>query len=634
MSLVEWLPLTEQSGQANDYSGNDNHGTVNGATQGIAAMGGITGYSFDGVDDYVLISQPDIGTSPMLASISFWVNPTGTGWIVNPNSAGMDHFISANSDNSLSVRVMESADTNARTYTTPAGSVPNGSWSHYVAIIDEGNDIIQVYLNGEQVISATDTDPIADWTGRWNIGRRDNATNYFSGNISDFRVYDHALTPLTVRALHDNGMVGQPTDGTAKYGLEGDATDSFGSNDGAVSGATFTEGIRGQAASFNGVDNYIEATGVSYGSAVTVAFWARPEVNTSGHSPPVANANNNTLDGYAVSHYQNGNWYFYHDNQSIKLNNVSINKWEHFILCIDEGNYFKVYRNGVLQQEASVINGGLISNGITYIGRDAASDFYGGLIDDVRIYPYILSDRQIQSIYRGWSDPVHTKQNGVSYYPLNGDAVDQWGTNDGTVNGATETAGLRGRCYSFDGTDDYIGTGISYSSSQTTNLTVSVWVKNDSAAGDSGGRYISSDASDYWSFWRDSNTTDMRMRVEGSSGSYYDVGPVTLEDNVWYHFAMVFDITNGVYAGYRNGVRIGGGTHSETAWGSGAVTRYVNIGVGSESNVENTAQTSTYMAGEIDDARIYDSALQPHEINTLYRWGMGGRDLRPILVNQ
>ncbi|MFC1754526.1 LamG-like jellyroll fold domain-containing protein, partial [Thermoproteota archaeon] len=44
----------------------------------------------------------------------------------------------------------------------------------------------------------------------------------------------------------------------------------------------------------------------------------------------------------------------------------------------------------------------------------------------------------------------------VSYYPLNNDTLDYYGSNDGTANGASRTSGQVGGGYSFDGVDDYI----------------------------------------------------------------------------------------------------------------------------------------------------------------------------------
>ena len=55
--LVAWYPF---DGNASDMSGNENHGTVNGATLGTDRHGFAgKAYSFDGVDDWISINNFD-----------------------------------------------------------------------------------------------------------------------------------------------------------------------------------------------------------------------------------------------------------------------------------------------------------------------------------------------------------------------------------------------------------------------------------------------------------------------------------------------------------------------------------------------------------------------------------------------
>ena len=54
--LVGWWPF---NGNANDESGNGNHGTVNGATLTADRFGNANmAYGFDGVDDFINLSNP------------------------------------------------------------------------------------------------------------------------------------------------------------------------------------------------------------------------------------------------------------------------------------------------------------------------------------------------------------------------------------------------------------------------------------------------------------------------------------------------------------------------------------------------------------------------------------------------
>src|SRR6056297_138431 len=69
-----------------------------------------------------------------------------------------------------------------------------------------------------------------------------------------------------------------------------------------------------------------------------------------------------------------------------------------------------------------------------------------------------------------------------SYWKFDGDATDSFGSNDGTVTGATYTAsGKINGAYDFDGTNDYITLGDKSSLEGFSNgITVSVWLKLNS----------------------------------------------------------------------------------------------------------------------------------------------------------
>lgn len=198
---------------------------------------------------------------------------------------------------------------------------------------------------------------------------------------------------------------------------------------------------------------------------------------------------------------------------------------------------------------------------------------------------------------------------------------DRHGTPDGGV--TTDVAGKGGlTAFSFDGTDDFVGTDLSYSSTRQHSLSFAFWAQNDSTSGDSGGRYLSTDLSENFGAWRSSGADTITLRVR-AGGSYYDSTEIALADGEWNHFVAVFDVENGEYRVYQNGSEIDNISHSETGWGDGNYKRYLNIGVGSESSNPNTPQSGTYFAGEMADVRVYHRALSAEEARTLYSQGGG-----------
>ena len=70
--LVGWWPF---NGNANDESGNGNHGTVNGATLAADRFGNAgKAYSFDGVDDNIYSVVSKLPTRNSERSIISWIN--------------------------------------------------------------------------------------------------------------------------------------------------------------------------------------------------------------------------------------------------------------------------------------------------------------------------------------------------------------------------------------------------------------------------------------------------------------------------------------------------------------------------------------------------------------------------------
>jgi hypothetical protein len=191
-----------------------------------------------------------------------------------------------------------------------------------------------------------------------------------------------------------------------------------------------------------------------------------------------------------------------------------------------------------------------------------------------------------------------------------GTITDTWGSNDGTINGATTGAtgiGHTGEAFSFDGSDDYVSPP-NIGLTEGPPFTISVWVKAESTGnhrviysedytGDvSNNVALMKDSSDKWRFW-----------VRNQSGTAANIYSSTFSTGKWYHLVAV---NNGTMRLYVNGVEEGhtsdpGGTHTKDASG---------IGYRPNSN-------DLYFNGKIDEVRIYNTALTQQQIWKLYNIG-------------
>ena len=192
----------------------------------------------------------------------------------------------------------------------------------------------------------------------------------------------------------------------------------------------------------------------------------------------------------------------------------------------------------------------------------------------------------------------------VAYLPLNNDTKDYWGTNDGTAyNGVSRISnGEVGGAYSFDGTNDYITTPVSYTTQQ--DFTASAWVNSNGpgvfpvvlSMGDSWAIHMGFDTGNTPSF--------------AVAWVYIIPGP-QLTPGTWH-------MLTGMYkdAPY-------GGNITFYVDGQFAGTMTVPNGLGSSGGFTWTIgrpgfYDGYYFSGKIDEVMIFNRALTTAEVQKLY----------------
>lgn len=204
---VGYWPLQESSGQAQDYSGNENHATTTQVTSYDASgpLGG-TSMDFDGTDDH--INAGDIGNLEGVFTVSMWIKTDTT-----TQSYPLEYADSAGSfppwmfrlemnnieSGSLEFGVRDGSDN--VTEITMTLNLDN-TWNHVVGI--RNGTSVSAYLNGTK----TGTGTIANTTSRYDgsglffIGRRGNGNNW-QGKLAHVRVWDYPLTRAQIKALYN-----------------------------------------------------------------------------------------------------------------------------------------------------------------------------------------------------------------------------------------------------------------------------------------------------------------------------------------------------------------------------------------------------------------------------------------------
>jgi hypothetical protein len=416
--LVGHWPLAEQSGRANDLSGNDNHGTLNGGvTQGVVGVGGLTSYSFDGSDDFVAMNARVIDGPPY--SISFWLRPDSLGslditqWEGGENG-GRDFHVSNNTDYGIGITFKDS--NNNSVDVRGDASISTNEWVHGVAVVTENGEFGKVYIDGELVTTASNTNGYNDNTPNTVIGYNPAGNNnYTDGSISDVRMYNRALSPQEIQTLYEWGS-DDYTDQTLHDGTDSGAvsryeftsgsvtTDSWGSNtltDNTSAGTT-TDAIEGDAKSFDGTDDNMTANdsaSLDITNAITVSAWINVNVSDSGIISKDDYAlwvDNNTNIQPFFQIYDNGTAYQVQGDDILPAGG-----WLHLVGTYD-GETIKLHINGTLNESLSHTGSIDTNNSPLTIGDlpNFSGYFAGGTFDDIRIYDRALSDREVFDLYR------------------------------------------------------------------------------------------------------------------------------------------------------------------------------------------------------------------------------------------
>jgi hypothetical protein len=238
-----------KSDRVSDSLGSSAGGTNNGVTLDTSNKKlGTACYSFDGTDDYVVLT--DVGTNGIDTtgdlSIVCWINLN----VTNANQA-----IISNDSNSSSAGInlyvhssnqLRFAGGSAGTQVTGATSKFTASTWYHVAVVKSGANC-SLYVDGVQD-GSTQTDwGTIDGQAQATIGAQYSGSAYgddFNGKIDDLAIYKRALTTTEITALYNSGTgalvssLSNKANLKANYTMDSTSLGATGTTTTTTSGAT------------------------------------------------------------------------------------------------------------------------------------------------------------------------------------------------------------------------------------------------------------------------------------------------------------------------------------------------------------------------------------------------------------
>lgn len=145
----------------------------------------------------------------------------------------------------------------------------------------------------------------------------------------------------------------------------------------------------------NGIFNRVD------GQELSVSTWINP-ARLAGQYQDIV-----TTRDVSVGH----NWILYQHvtDGSVQLHGAAqnkstyippINQWTHIVATVNAAGLYRLYANGVLVQGPIAFNFAAASPAVLFIGREpSGSEHYQGKLDDVQIFNYALTDKQISVLF-------------------------------------------------------------------------------------------------------------------------------------------------------------------------------------------------------------------------------------------
>jgi len=565
-----------------------------------------------GLGLFLFLARPVRAGNSSIFTVSAWVKPEGSvaSKAIVAKAEELRMFTNASGYlgcqiKSISWQTAAQASSNA---------LPLNTWSFVACTYDKAN--LKVFVNGVQVASQALTATVDDTTNALKYGIDDSAsTPYgaFQGTIDEMKFYNYARTQKQIIEDMNAGhpAVGSPVGSPiAWYKFDegyGTTVNNSGSGGMSLNGTLGTgssapswtnEGKFGKALSFDGSNDYVNVGNnslINPTTQITISGWFK--LNSLNNNWAISKWKsgqcNSTTSSYLLApNYPNqssGRVYFFFCNKTgsdflASTHQLNPKQWYHIIVTFNAGDV-RLYINGQLNNSKTSTIKTLNSdsqNPLVFGQESTMTNIapYDGLIDEVKIYNYALSEDEIKAEYNrgaamvlgslsdtsGLSGGTIASNSASAEYCVPGDTaycappVARWdfeegqgdtaydtsgnGNNGslGVGNSAPEwTTGKIGKALRFDGSNDYVdNTSVNYGDSYT----IEVWINpNNLSIIDGFGRTIvasSPTPSYYYPIWLLVRGSQIRAYAySNSTTSYYqDSNYNAIQTNNWFHVAL------------------------------------------------------------------------------------------------
>jgi len=213
---VGYWPLQEASGNALDYSGNENHAnSTNVLSYGVSGPVGGNAMEFDGDDDVVRMKTQKLGVSggTGMFTISAWINWGGSSDTIQgvfesptvgdglPGNPPYGIYLAGSNNDKVTLSIQDSSNnSNSVQYSQ---SINSGEWKLVTGVYDGSK--ARLFVDAEEVAngSVSDIYNVSPSRGAGIGTWKPSKGRFFDGKIAHVRVWDYPLPEASIRALYN-----------------------------------------------------------------------------------------------------------------------------------------------------------------------------------------------------------------------------------------------------------------------------------------------------------------------------------------------------------------------------------------------------------------------------------------------
>jgi len=620
-NLIGWWVFNEGTGEvAHDRSDNGIEAPLlGGPTWETDAEHG-TVLVLDGTDDYVEIPGPyELETYTLSLWFRFDGTPGGTGDVVSLYAvSGHKHGVLLELRSNGVMRYLHRAEPmgvsgGTTEYTTD--TYDDGAWYHMAAV--KTADTMTLYVNGEVALTGSDSttfeEPVVVVLGT--LGGGNNA-RWFNGALSDFRIYDHAFAASEIASLmpvqpYPQALALTPADDSMVEATAlvlqwrpGDFAVSHnvysGTNREAVANATLDDAdlflgaplesqlaldsLEPGATYYWRVDAVDESNPDSPWKGEVWSFWVRPAV---AWNPSPSDGLRYVLPDQDVS------W------------NAGMNALFHTVYIGENFDEVNDATTGGMMVADATHDPGALKTDTTYYWRVDEFAGTGTIKGDIWSFTTVPEVAVADPTLVGW----WTLDEGEGTTAVDWSGHGHHGTIVGTPQ--WEPDGMDRGALVLNGVNNYVvAEGMMDSGVVLAEYTMAVWFRADRRGGDRELMAAYSDGPTFGAAVEFKPNGAMRFlhrsTTEGTGADL--ITTETYEDGAWHHVAMVK--TADELIGYMDGEVAISALTDDVFDGS----FYVALGV-----LDHLRANARFFPGPLDDARIYDRALDEAEIQQIMR---------------